>query len=372
MSFLKFRQDGRQVSAGVFQQAFTEGTTMKRNVLSAAVLLACTLAAGGAMAQTPTLYLGSYGGSTEKLFKEKIIPGFEAKHKVKIVYVAGNSTDTLAKLQAQKAAPELDVVLVDDGPMYQAMQFGFCEKVAAAPIYSDLYPFAKLGETATAVGVVATGLMYNVEAFKKLGLPAPDSWKILTDKKFAQKIVIPPISNTYGLQTLVKFAELNGGSAKQIDPGFDAIIKQVNPNVLAWEPSPGKMTELLQNGDAILGVWGSGRVQSLKDTGFPVEFVYPKEGAAALMIAACPVVKSDVAELSQQFIQYLLTPEVQADMAASQGFGPVNKNTKLAPDVAARVPYGEDKVGKLQASDWDTINAQRTDWTNRWNRTVER
>lgn len=346
---------------------------MKRNVLSAAVLLAATLAASGAaVAQTPTLYLGSYGGSTEKLFKEKIIPAFEAKHKAKIVYVAGNSTDTLAKLQAQKAAPELDVVLVDDGPMFQAMQFGFCDKVADAPIYKDLYSFAKLGDTATAVGVVATGLMYNTEAFKKLGLPAPDSWNILTDKKFSQKIVIPPISNTYGLQTLVKFAELNGGNAKNIDPGFNAIIKQVNPNVLAWEPSPGKMTELLQNGDAILGVWGSGRVQALKETGFPVEFVFPKEGAPALMIAACPIVKSDVPELSQQFIQYLLTPEVQADLAASQGFGPVNRTTKLDPAVASKVPYGEEQVSKLQASDWDTINTQRTDWTNRWNRTVER
>jgi putative spermidine/putrescine transport system substrate-binding protein len=345
---------------------------MKRNVLSAAVLLACAMTAGAASAQTPTLYLGSYGGSTEKLFKENIIPAFEAKHKVKIVYVAGNSTDTLAKLQAQKAAPELDVILVDDGPMFQAMQFGFCEKIADAPVYKDLYPFAKLGETATAVGVVATGLMYNPEAFKKLGLPAPDSWKILTDKKFAQKIIIPPISNTYGLQTLVKFAELNGGSAKNIDPGFEAIIKQVNPNVLAWEPSPGKTTELLQNGDAILGVWGSGRVLSLKETGFPIEFVYPKEGAAALMIAACPVVKSDVAELSQQFIQYLLQPEIQASLAASQGFGPVNRTAKLEPAVAAKVPYGEEQVGKLQASDWDTINVQRTEWTNRWNRTVER
>src|SRR5690625_7792619 len=46
---------------------------------------------------------------------------------------------------------------------------------------------------------------------------------------------------------------------------------------ISWEPSPGKMTELFQNGEAILGVWGSGRVHALKSTGFPVEFVRSEE-----------------------------------------------------------------------------------------------
>ena len=45
--------------------------------LAAAVALAC---AGIVHAQSvPTLYVGSYGGSTEKLFKEKIIPVVSTK-----------------------------------------------------------------------------------------------------------------------------------------------------------------------------------------------------------------------------------------------------------------------------------------------------
>ena len=50
------------------------------SVLSAAVL---ALSAGVASAQT-TLYVGGSGGSTEKLFKEKIIPAFEAKTGAKV------------------------------------------------------------------------------------------------------------------------------------------------------------------------------------------------------------------------------------------------------------------------------------------------
>lgn len=342
---------------------------MKPLRLSAVLALAGAVFA--AAAQQPTLYLGSYGGSTEKLFKEKIIPAFEAKHGVKVVYVTGNSTDTLAKLQAQKGRQELDVVLLDDGPMQQAVQFGFCDPVRP-DTYAPLYPLARLNERSVAIGVVATGLAYNTEAFKKAGLARPDSWELLTSKAFRQKIAVPPISNTYGLQTLLMFAKLRGGGEKAIEPGFKALTAEVAPNVLTWEPSPGKMTELFQNGDVTLAVWGSGRVQALKDTGFPVEFVYPKEGAMALMIAGCPVVGSDVPQQSQALLQFLLTPENQALLADGQGWGPVHRDTKLAPAVAAKVPYGEAQVGKLIPTDWAVVNERRADWTQRWNRSVER
>ena len=59
-------------------------------------------------------------------------------------------------------------------------------------------------------------------------------------------------------------------------------------------------------------------------------------------------------------------------MADSQGWGPVNKAALLAPAVAAKVPYGEAQVGRLIPTDWTVVNEKRSEWTNRWNRSVER
>ncbi|PWF21539.1 ABC transporter substrate-binding protein [Corticimicrobacter populi] len=342
---------------------------MKRYLTAASILVACAWAP----AQATDLYLGASGGTTEKVMKEKVIPLFQQKHgDVNVIYVAGNSTDTLAKMQAQRNRPEFDVVVIDDGPMMQAQQFGLCAKLEDAPVYQDRYPLAQMGDSASALGVIATGLFYNTEAFAKAGWPAPDSWEDLTDPKFKQKVVVPPISNGYGLHTLIKFAELRGGNLEQIEPGFEAMINEVGPNVLAWEPSPGKMTELFQNGDGVLGVWGSGRVQALKDTGFPVEFVYPKEGAIALFTAVCPIAKPNPKPEAQAFVQHLLSPEVQAILAEGVAWGPVNSKTELSPEVAATVPYGPEQIAKLQSLDYSVINAKRGEWTNRWNRTVER
>ena len=57
------------------------------------------------------------------------------------------------------------------------------------------------------------------------------------------------------------FARMNGGGEKAIEPGFKVMKENINPNVLVYEPSPGKMTELFQSGQAVLAVWGTGRVQ---------------------------------------------------------------------------------------------------------------
>lgn len=339
--------------------------------LISALVCAGALGCAPARAET-TLYLANVGGSSQDLFQKQIIPPFEKAHDVKIVYVAGNSSDTLAKLQAQKGHEQINVAIMDDGPMYQAMQMGLCGPLQDAPVMKDLYPIAKLGPQAVGIGMVATGIGYNADAFKKAGLPAPDSWASLEDAHYKGKLGVPPITNTYGLHALVMLARMNGGGEKNIDPGFKAMTTKVAPNVLSWAPTPGEMDSLMQSGDVIIAPYGSGRAVALQNTGFPLKFFYPKEGGVALQVGACAVAGSGQDAVAQQFIQYLLSADVQALQAKAVGFGPTNKTVKLTPDVAAKVPYGPEQVSKLVAMDWTTINQHRTEWTARWNRNVER
>jgi putative spermidine/putrescine transport system substrate-binding protein len=342
-----------------------------RNAWVAFAAVALTLLlAGGASAQQK-LTVAGYGGSYEEMMRKEIIPAFEKKTGAKIEYVAGNSTDNIARMQAQRANQEIDVAIVDDGPMYQAVALGLCTDLKGVD-FKTLYPVAdmKTGKSVT-IGVVATGLIYNKKYFDDNKLPAPTSWNDLKDPKFKKKLVIPPMNNSYGLHAVVMYARLNGGGEKNIDPGFKVFKDEVGPNVLAYEPQPGKMTELFQSGQAVIGVWGSGRVKVFKETGFPVEFVTPKEGSPALGISACPTAKPNPSPLAQQFVQFLLLPDIQAIHAKGAGAGPVNMSTTLSADVARGLPYGE-AVGKLIAVDWDTINANRTAWNNRWTREIER
>src|SRR5712691_10340812 len=275
---------------------------------SAAVLAAVPSVAA---AQQRTLYVAGYGGSFEKTIRDEVIPAFEEENGVKIEYVAGNSTHTLAKLQAQKGNQAIDVAIVDDGPMYQAIQLGFCGKIEGID-KSELYPAALFkDDKAVAVGQTGTGFMINTKTFKEKGWATPTSWNDLKDPKFKKLLVIPPINNTYGLYTLMMYARLNGGGEKNIEPGFKVMKADINPNVLVYEPSPGKMTELFQSGQAAIAVWGTGRVQAFANTGFPVDFIYPKEGAPILLASACPVAKANANPLANEFIKVMISAPVQ-------------------------------------------------------------
>ena len=154
---------------------------------------------------------------------------------------------------------------------------------------------------------------------------------LFSSKTYGKKIVVPPINNTYGLHALIAFAQIGGGGESNIEPGFKAFA----------------------------------------DTGFPVEFVYPKEGGYALGVAACPIEGSKNAAEANAFIQFMLSPAIQKVMATGAGFGPANVTVTLTPDEQKGLPYGED-VKKLKAVDWDIANAKREEWTRRWNREVER
>jgi len=341
------------------------------SLLAMTSALALTVAAGAATAQQKTFYVAGYGGSFEQTMRQEIIPAFEKKHGVKVEYIAGNSTDTLAKLQAQKGNQQIDVAIVDDGPMYQAIQLGFCSKIEGLP-GGDLYAQARFADDkAVAIGLVGTGIMYNTKYFAEKGWPAPTSWDDLKDPKFKKLLVIPPINNTYGLYTLMMFARMNGGGEKNIEPGFKVMKEQVNPNVLVYEPSPGKMTELFQSGQAVIGVWGTGRVQSFANTGFPVDFVYPKEKAVTLLASACPVAKANASAAASDFIKAMLEPAMQLILLKDYGYGPVNKTVKVPAELAKMAPIGP-KADQLYNPDWNAINPQREEWTKRWNREVER
>jgi putative spermidine/putrescine transport system substrate-binding protein len=212
--------------------------------------------------------------------------------------------------------------------------------------------------------------MINTKVFAEKGWSRPNSWNDLKDARYRKLLVIPPINNTYGLYTLMMFARMNGGGEARIDPGFKVMTEEINPNVLAYEPSPGKMTELFQSGQALIAVWGTGRVQAFANTGFPVDFVYPQEGAPILLASVCPVAKPSISPLAHAFITALVGLEVQTAFARD-GNGPVNTRVDVSMPELAMAPVGE-RAKSVLTPDWDTINAKREEWTKRWNREVER
>src|SRR5688500_18264135 len=97
-------------------------------VVAGAAMVSALALCGAASAQQ-ILTVVAYGGSYEEMMRKDIIHAFEKKTGAKVEYVAGNSTDNIARMQAQRANQEIDVAILDDGPMYQASALGLCAEL---------------------------------------------------------------------------------------------------------------------------------------------------------------------------------------------------------------------------------------------------
>lgn len=340
----------------------------------AAMLLVATTAV---QAQKPvkTIYIGMNGGVMEQSYTKYVFPAFERIHGVKVVVVPGTSSDILAKVQASKEKPPVHVMFLDDGVMMRAVKMGLCQKLADSPVLKDLYPSARMaGGMAAGVNVGMTGIGYNKKLFDEKKWPAPTSWMDFADPKFKGKVVFQSLpSSSFGLHGFLMFNRIQGGSEKNVEPGFTKWRTSIGPNVLEYIPSSAKLSEMVQNGEAAIFPLTPTSVAVQKARGIPMEYAQPKEGSVLLMVAQCVTANNDAPELAQKLAEFLLTPQAQA---AALEFGsqiPSNTKTKVSsPQAQATVDQFQIYMKNVVTLDWDAINAVRPEWNARWNRSIER
>lgn len=340
-----------------------------------ALALALLAAAGATHAQTKTLYIGMNGGTMEQSYTKYVFPAFEKIHGVKVVVVPGTSSDILAKVQASKEKPPVHVMFLDDGVMMRAIKMGLCQKMADSPVLKDLYPSARMaGGMAAGVNVGMTGIGYNKKMFDEKKWPAPTSWMDFADPKFKGKVVFQSMpSSSFGLHGFLMFNRIQGGTEKNVDPGFNKWAGTIGPNVLEYIPSSAKLSEMVQNGEAAIFPLTPTSVAVNKAKGVPMEYAQPKEGSVLLMVAECVTAHNDAPALAQKLAEFLLTPEAQA---AALEFGnqiPSNTKTRVAsPQAQAAVDRFQTYMKTVVTLDWDSVNEQRPGWNTRWNKQVER
>lgn len=333
--------------------------------------------AGSAVsAQTQTLYVAGPGGTGESGLKSEVFDAFTERTGIEIVYTAGNSAANLAKLLAQKDNQQIDVVILNEGPMYQAIQLGLCrDDFDVSGHEENLYDFAKFDPPlAAGFGIVGLGVAYATEVFEENGWDAPTSWTDLEDPKFKGKMVFQPLNNGNGLMAMIQFADIYGGSVTNMDPAFEVMAERLEPNVLSFEPSSARLAEMFQSGEVVISVWSSTQVKVLAESGFPIELVYPEEGAPFHLNAACAVVTEEMKPEAIELINILISPEANEALGRTLGYGPVNKLAVLTEEESQDVPYGPGDTDKLLASavDWSVVNVEREEWAKRWVREIER
>jgi putative spermidine/putrescine transport system substrate-binding protein len=320
------------------------------------------------------LVFSGRGGTLGTAWRTKVIPPFEKQFGCKVTYVTNDSVPALAKVIAERANPQADVLWATDQTHVQGKVLGVFDKLdfERIPNAADCYALAKYPD---GIGIIwsigGCVLEYNTKIYKEKGLAPPVSWNDVFAPKTKGHIAWLDLSTLQGITAFLMLNKLNGGDEGNVDPGFRFMKAQL-PNFVGIVSSPSQLDDLLQQNEAWIAANVDGRVLALKSKNFPVELVHAREGVPQVGVQLDLIKGALHPNLAHEFINWALSEEMQAIVATDMGLGPVNKKTKVDAKVAENIIFGPERVAKLVQFDYNVVVRDFAQWLDRWNRELSR
>lgn len=315
------------------------------------------------------LVVAGNGATVEKLMKDEIFKKFNEKYpNVKLTYVAGVSTEIVAKVKAQKNSPQIDLTVIEGGEQEKGRTEDLWEMLSEADIPNiknvpdDLAVRDFSGVT---VNFTPMGISYNSEIVKAKNLPVPKSWNDLAKPEVKGYITMTDIASNFGRSATIMLAYANGGSEKNMEPGFEK-LKTIAGYMPTFAKSAAQLQQNLQSKTAAYTTWTMARSLTQKKAGLPLEFVFPEEGANVVPNIATIVKNAKHPQAAKAFIDFLLSDEVQTMYATKLYYNPATA-VKLPDDVAKTLEFDRSKVVLF---DLETVGGQTSAWLDRFNKEI--
>ncbi len=345
---------------------------MRRSLCKFFSLGSVMLAAGGllttgvAIAQSKTALLVYTAVETDamKLYKD----GFEkANPNIEIRWVRDSTGVITAKLLAEKANPQADVILGvaasslellrQDGMLLQYEPKGFKE---LNPAYSD----TNRPPTWVGMDVWGAAICFNTVEAKKQNLPKPESWKDLAKPIYKGKITMPhPASSGTGYLDVTAWLQTMG------DTEGWKYMDALHENIAQYTHSGSKPCKQAGAGEFPIGISFEFRAHQVLRSGAPIELIFPKEGLG-WDIESSAIMKGT---------KNLDAAKKLADWMASKEANQINTNwwaIVAYPGLAKKmegIPDGYEKLLVKNDFSWAAKNRERilNEWSKRYNSKAE-
>ncbi len=314
--------------------------------------------------------LAAYSGIFEENYRAAVVePFMKANPDIQITYYSmGNSAQTLGLLRAQKAAPQIDVVMFDVSVAKSATDEGLLDSADGLPVLAELSPRAFTpGVHGAAVTFDNLVLLYSPARVQ----PAPTSWKVLWDKKYAGQIAVAGAPDIVGIGfTLIANKVFGGGDYRISTEHGIAALSELAPDVLSWDPRPDTYSFII-NGTAALGVgWNArGQLYSQQSEG-RLAVSLPEEGSLFQVNVMAPVRGSTQTAAARTFINYALGAEAQKSFTEKMFYAPVNTHAQISAEAMNRTAATPERMSRMLDVDWMEVAKIRDGITEQWRRRV--
>jgi iron(III) transport system substrate-binding protein len=270
---------------------------------------------------------------------KKDLPDLAAKAS----YVRGSTGPTMAKIEAERANPQADVIWgVFNDYLTGAAKKGLLEPYAAKD--SNLIParFKHPENMWQGVTLLTVAFAANQKKMTELKLSLPRSWGDLTDPKYKGHIVMsnPSTSGTAYLLLASQVARLGEDKAFEYYAALDKNLSQVTKSGGA----PGRMAA---SGETPIGIALAYEVEVAKKQGAPLDIIFPSDGVAWTFEGDALVKGTKNPENARRFLDWAMSKSAMEVYAKWRGAGITR----------ADVPLSGQKITELNLINLDFVKA---------------
>ena len=294
---------------------------------------------------------------------ETYLDVFAQDHPEITVELVRDSTGIVtAKLLAEKDNPQADVVwglaatslLVADGE-------GLLEPYAPEGLDRINPKFRDSADPPKWVGIDAwmSAFCVNTIEMENLGLPMPTSWEDLLKPEYAGYLVMPnPNSSGTGFLSVSSILQSRGE-----EEGW-AYLDALHENMAQYTHSGSKPCKMAGAGEYPIGISFGYRGIIQKESGEPIETVFPAEGSGWDLEANALVKKENIKPAAKTFLDWAISDNIMKEYA--QSFAIVTAET----DQPIPEGFPEDPLAQLIDNDftWAAENREAIleEWITRY------
>jgi putative spermidine/putrescine transport system substrate-binding protein len=335
-----------------------------------AVLGIAALAAVAAPASAQnSMTLMSYAGIFRENYTDTVVKPFAAKGAEVQFFEGGSSSQMLGTLRAQKADPQVDVVIMDVTTAALACAEGLVEPVRPAelPVLAQLAPMARSagGPCGPAVTFDHLVMVYDTQKVQ----PAPASLMAMANpsQRGAVGLAAPP--NIQGLAVTAMLANAKSGDWKNIAAALPA-LKSIAANVQTFDPKPDGYSMILNDQLRFATGWNA-RAQLYRDQSKNrIGVVLPDEGTVFQINTINIVANAKNRGKAVEFVNHALSAAAQKAFTERMFYGPVNTEAGVTPEALGRTALAPEYRSKVIDVDWGEMQKLRDGWNQRWRREV--
>ncbi|MBB2718252.1 UNVERIFIED_ORG: putative spermidine/putrescine transport system substrate-binding protein [Rhizobium etli] len=335
---------------------------MKKALIASVALAA--LSPLSAAAAERTLTISAYAFAQDD-FKALVYEPFEAQCGCKLVVETGNSVERLAKMEANKASPVVDLAAVSMADALAAARAGLIDKVDSAKLsnFGKLYNIAKdPNGDGMSVGYTfyATSIAYRSDKMKI------DSWADLLKPEYVGHVAFPNVTTNQGPPALYMLGLALGKDTPDLKGPIEALGEKKDDIVTFYEKSS-QLVQLMQQEEIWAAPIGRFSWAGFTKLDVPVAWATPKEGQTGGMNVLVVTKGSNNQDLALQFIDFWLSTETQTKLAEKLIDSPANREVKLSEAAANNLTYGEDTAKSLKLIPSAVALDNRAGWLKTWN-----